>query len=130
MSSYHELRDWRHVAWGRVLAIARMATVRVVDAVAIGRLVVVAFAWTARRGGVVGGIGESASKLLATSSFPSTQPTTLCSHSEHVLDTAIGTIHQHDLPPTQKFLLAQSNVWMGDAPPSIVVGTWFEHGVE
>ncbi len=127
MSSYHELRDWRHVAWGRVLAIARMATVRVVD---VAATVVVVSAWTARGGGVVGGIGESQSILFATSSFPSTQPTTLCSHSEHVLDTAIGTIHQHDLPPTQQFLLAQSNVWMGDAPPSIVVGTWFEHGVE
>ena len=98
MSSYHELRDWRHVAWGRVLAIDGMANIRVADFVAIGRLVVVAFAWTAVGGGVVGG----ASRLLATSSFPSTKPTTaLCSHSEHVLDTAIGTIHQHDLPTTQ-----------------------------
>lgn len=101
-SAYHELGDWRHVSWGGVLA-ARMASIRVDVVIVAIYVVVVIFARTAR--GAAGGIvGKSTSILLATSSFPTTtttKTTALRSHSKHVLNTAIGTVHQYDLPPTQ-----------------------------
>jgi len=73
-----------------------MASIRMVKMVALGRSLVIAIlAWTAWSD--VGGIGTS--MLLATTTGCS--PNSTFTHTEHVLNTTIGTVHKDNLPSTQ-----------------------------
>jgi len=53
----------------------------------------------------------------------------LSAHTEHFLDATIGTIDQHDLPPSQHLLLSQSYVGVLGTSSLVVVGAWFRHGI-
>mmetsp|Transcript_14496 Transcript_14496/g.26199 ORF Transcript_14496/g.26199 Transcript_14496/m.26199 type:complete len:351 (-) Transcript_14496:1109-2161(-) len=74
-----------------------------------------------------GTVGRFSSSPAAPS--PAAAGVALSAHPKHFLDATIGTIDQHDLPPSQDLLFSQSYVGVLGTSSLVVVGAGFRHGI-